>query len=83
MSACGGIEFLLDQFGAVFASLILLGNVRNWMLFIVVFKRDFSLINSKTSKYAFLSTVPVVPNALSLLADCWLGTDHPTISLGL
>ena len=83
MSACGGIEFLLDQFGAVFASLISLGNDRNWMLFIVVFKRDFSLINSQTSEYAFPSTVPMGSTAWFLLANCWLGTDHSTISLGL
>jgi len=53
------------------------------MLFIVVFSRDFSLINSQTSEYAFPSTVPVVSTTGPLLAPCQLGMDRSPISLGL
>ena len=58
-------------------------NDRNRMLFIVVLNRDFSLINSQTSEYAFSSTVPIVSTTWFLLSDCWLGANHPRTSLGL
>ena len=59
VNAFGEIEALSKQFGSVFQSNSA-SNDRNRMLFIVVFSRVFSLINSQTGEYAFSSTVPIV-----------------------